>query len=210
MRANTKEKHEMGRRFAILIAVAAAGVMALGAQTAAANSEGRTEGDARAAFNAVAGAGFTIADNHGAHEGAPIGGIPSGTDEEDVLDVQNPEDVRIYPGRSGFSYCASGWHVIFIAWWDDPQFHDSHEDLFAYLSAVDVQYAWDGVPLVEERTAIKRFNVFGDDLFFVAFGTFMPPGSLSVGKHRLTTTSFDPLYEEENGTWSVRVNILPC
>ena len=36
MRAKTKGKHRMGRRFAILIGVAAAGVMALGAQTAAA------------------------------------------------------------------------------------------------------------------------------------------------------------------------------
>ena len=36
MRANTKQKQKMGRRFAIVICVAAAGVMALGAQTAAA------------------------------------------------------------------------------------------------------------------------------------------------------------------------------
>ena len=36
MRANTKKKHEMGKRLAILIGVTAAGVMALGAQTAAA------------------------------------------------------------------------------------------------------------------------------------------------------------------------------
>ena len=35
MRANTKKKHNMGKRFAILIGVAATGVMALGAQTAA-------------------------------------------------------------------------------------------------------------------------------------------------------------------------------
>jgi hypothetical protein len=34
MRAHTKGKHEMGKRFAIVIGVAAAGVMALGAQTA--------------------------------------------------------------------------------------------------------------------------------------------------------------------------------
>ena len=34
MRAKTKQKHNMGRRFAILIGVGAAGVMALGAQTA--------------------------------------------------------------------------------------------------------------------------------------------------------------------------------
>ena len=36
MRANTKKKHGMGKRFAIVIGVAAAGVMALGAQTAVA------------------------------------------------------------------------------------------------------------------------------------------------------------------------------
>jgi hypothetical protein len=34
MRAHTEGKHEMGKRFAIVIGVAAAGVMALGAQTA--------------------------------------------------------------------------------------------------------------------------------------------------------------------------------
>ncbi len=34
MRAKTKKKHNMGKRFAILIGVAAVGVMALGAQTA--------------------------------------------------------------------------------------------------------------------------------------------------------------------------------
>jgi anaerobic selenocysteine-containing dehydrogenase len=39
MRADTKKKHKMGRRFAILIGVAAAGVMALGAQTALAGGE---------------------------------------------------------------------------------------------------------------------------------------------------------------------------
>ena len=180
--------------------------MALGAQTAAANSEGRTEGDARAAFNAVAGAGFTIADNHGAHEGAPIGGIAD-VRGDDVRDYFSPESVRIYPNDNG-SYCASGWHAIFIAWWDDPQFYDSQEDLFAYLNSVDVQFEWDGVPLVEERTAIKRFNAFGEDLFFVAFGTFMPPGSLSVGKHRLTQTWVDPVYGD--GTQSVNIKILPC
>jgi len=35
MRAKTKKKHEMGKRYAIVIGVAAVGVMALGAQTAA-------------------------------------------------------------------------------------------------------------------------------------------------------------------------------
>jgi hypothetical protein len=39
MRANTKGKHGMGRRFAVVIGVAAVGVMALGAPTGAAASE---------------------------------------------------------------------------------------------------------------------------------------------------------------------------
>ena len=39
MRAHTEGKYEMGRRFAIVIGVAAAGVMALGAQTALAGGE---------------------------------------------------------------------------------------------------------------------------------------------------------------------------
>ena len=43
MRAKTKGKHEMGKRFAIVIGVAAAGVMALGAQTGTAASEGVVE-----------------------------------------------------------------------------------------------------------------------------------------------------------------------
>jgi hypothetical protein len=36
MKAQTKGKHEMGKRFAVVIGVAAVGVMALGAQTASA------------------------------------------------------------------------------------------------------------------------------------------------------------------------------
>ena len=45
MRANTKKKHGMGKRFAIVIGVAAVGVMALGAQTGAqtARRPGRRE-----------------------------------------------------------------------------------------------------------------------------------------------------------------------
>ena len=41
MRAKTKGKHGMGKRFAIVIGVAAVGVMALGAQTATSTSGAR-------------------------------------------------------------------------------------------------------------------------------------------------------------------------
>ena len=51
MRAHTKGKYELGKRFAIVIGVAAAGVMALGAQMASATFPG-TEG--RIAFSAFA------------------------------------------------------------------------------------------------------------------------------------------------------------
>jgi hypothetical protein len=40
MRANTKKKHKMGKRFALVIGVAAVGVMALGAQTVMAGHPG--------------------------------------------------------------------------------------------------------------------------------------------------------------------------
>jgi hypothetical protein len=40
MRAHTERKHEMGKRLAIVIGVAAAGVMALGAQTATSSTVG--------------------------------------------------------------------------------------------------------------------------------------------------------------------------
>ena len=34
----------------------------------------------------------------------------------------------------------------------------NYTDAFAYLNSVDVQFAWDGVPLVVERTPNKRMK----------------------------------------------------
>jgi Ca2+-binding RTX toxin-like protein len=42
MRAQTRKKHEMGKRFAVVIGVAAVGVMALGAQTATSTPPGQS------------------------------------------------------------------------------------------------------------------------------------------------------------------------
>jgi len=135
--------------------------------------------------------------------GAPDNGFTTGS----------PEDLRIYPHASGASHCASGWHVIFLTWWDDTQYHDTRNDLFAYLSSVDIQFAWDDVSLVEQRTAIKRWVNSGDpdfqDAFMFNAGTFMRPGTMTVGEHTLTTTIVDPLYGS-CGTWSVDVTVLPC
>jgi hypothetical protein len=185
-------------------AIVVALLVAFGVGPAGADSVGRTEGDANAAFNAEPGGGFTIfymENPHATPDGAPAGGITTGSQE----------DVRIYPNAKG-SYCASGWHVIFLSVWGRQLDNFNYNDLFGYLSAVDIQFAWDGVPLVEEQTAIKRWvnspNPDFQDAFFFNTGTFMPPGTLSVGRHRLTTTAVDPLYG--NRTWSVNVTILPC
>ena len=230
MRANTTVKQGMGRRFAIVIGVATAGVMALGAPTAMADEIGRTEGDARASFNAEPGGGMAIAFTHCRGEatetscpnpsgdipnGSPTGGIPP-----DRLGRAREESVRIYPYASA-SYCASGWHVIFASWWVTesdlvsgfgPEYYDNYTDSFAYLDSVDMQFAWDRVALVGARTANKRLVDFPEpgleDVFWFNAGTFMPPGTLSVGKYRLTTTAVESLFGGEED--SVRITILPC
>jgi hypothetical protein len=72
--------------------------------------------------------------------------------------------VRIYPNAKG-SYCASGWQMIFLGVWVNEfevewgfGAYDNYTDAFAYLNSVDVQFAWDGVPLVVERTPNKRMK----------------------------------------------------
>jgi hypothetical protein len=198
-------------------------LLAATASAASADEIGRTEGDARAAFNAEPGGGMAIAFTHCRGETTetscpnPSGELPNGSATggipPDRLGRAQEESVRIYPLANG-SYCASGWHTMFLSWWDSAEFYGgSYEDLFAYLNAVDIQFAWDGVPLVEERTAIKRLVNFPEpveDTFWFNQGTFMPPGSLPVGKHRLSVTAFDPLYKEFNDKWSVNITILPC
>jgi hypothetical protein len=205
---DTNQRRARNGRGRLLVAATAvvllAALAAVAGSPASADTEVRTEGDARTAFEALAGAGFTISEMENPHDtpnGGPIGGRVS----------EDPEAVRVYPNAPS-SYCASGWHVIALNWWEPNQ--GDLNALFAYLSAVEVQYKWDGIPLVEERTAIKRMNNFPDPEFADAFtfvtGAFMPPGSLTVGRHTLTTTSIDPLYKRNNATWSVKVTILPC
>jgi len=190
-----RARNRLGRL--LIAATAVALLAALAGSPASAATVSRTQGDARAAFEALGPAGFTIPNE----QGAPGGGETTG----------GREDVRIYPNASS-SYCASGWHVISLSWPEAASNHENNNALFAYLSAVDIQYKWDGVPLIEERTAIKTFNNpdAEPDVYWFSTGAFMPPGSLTVGKHTLTTTSIDPLYPRDNGTWSVKVTILPC
>ena len=56
--------------------------------------------------------------------------------------------------------------------------------------------ALDGVPLQTERTAIKKLqhpdpNFSENPLWAVTFGSFLPPGSLSLGSHEIQTTGTD-------------------
>ena len=190
------------RRGRLLVAAAAVAILAaLSGSPANANSPGLTQGDAAAAFNAEAGGGFIIGymvNPHATPGGAPAGGITTG----------DTEDVRIYPLLDG-SYCASGWHVIFLSVWDGAQFYDTHKELVASLLSVDLQFSWDGVPLEVEQTSIKRMlRPDEEETFMFNAGTLIRPGTLTVGEHTLTTSMIDPVYGDD--TWSVKVTILPC
>ena len=203
---DTNHRRARNRRGRLLIAAGAvAWLVAVGGSPASADTLGRTEGDARAAFQALAGAGFTLSileTPHGQPNGSPLGGETTG----------EPEDVRIYP-REPSSYCASGWHVIALSSMASTADWETHDDMLAFLSTIDFQYKWDGIPLVEERTAVKHLNDFDSeapDQFMFSTGTFMPPGSLTVGKHTLTTSATVGMFPQFNDTWSVKVTILPC
>jgi hypothetical protein len=208
------------RRSVLAAAIVVVLLAALGGGTANADELRRTEGDARASFNAEPGGGMAIAFKEGPHGTPAVGAPPTGGIPPERLGTDPKESVRIYPLANG-SYCASGWHVIFVSWWVTEselasgfgaEYYDNYNDAFAYLSSVDVQFAWDGTPLVEERTANKRLVDFPEpgleDVFWFNVGTFMPPGTLSVGKHRLTMTVIDPLFGD--GKLSVNITILPC
>lgn len=203
---NTNHLRARTRRGRLLVAAAAVALLAaLAGSPASAATVARTEGDARAAFEALGPAGFTLnrlVNPEASPNGAPGGGETTG----------GPEDVRIYPNAPS-RYCATGWHVISVSWWESAADWETREDMLAFLSTVDIQYEWDGMPLVGERTAIKRLNNFDSELgdaFWMSFGAFMPPGSLTVGKHTLTQTWTIGMYPQFNGTDSVKVTILPC
>lgn len=206
---DTDRRRTANRRVRLYVAALAVALLTIiGGSPASATSPGRTKGDAQAVFNALMGALYaTSALNpqgtpHGTPEGAPGEGIPPGSQE----------DVRILPIQrtsQSASFCASGWHVISLPILSLLEDYEDYNDLVADLSLIDIQFVWDGLPLEEQRTAIKRYNhpIF-DDAFGFNTGAFMPPGSLTVGTHTLTTTLVDP--PEPPDTWSIEVIILPC
>ena len=146
-----------------------------------------TRGDARGIFQAFFTGGSAIRAHNHLAEGVP--GVPGET---------TPDGARIYPLLDDLVYCEAGWHVVVLGVFDDPAFFGGNRGLFDYLSAIDVRFELDGVPLPTERTAIKRVAhtdpAFIEKAFIVGFGAFLPPGTLSVGTHELHTFQQDPVY----------------
>jgi hypothetical protein len=189
------------RRAIAAAAVGAVFLVALGGPRAHASSpHGQTRGEARAAFQAFFSGGFAIRTHNPLANGAPRQpGEPT---------FPAPESARIYPAADGVAYCEQGWHVVMLAFFDDPSLYGSMQELFAYLSSIELQFALDGVPLEMERTPIKRFQHpdFSEVPFMsITFGSFLPPGSLSEGTHELRTIFHDPVFGDFDYTTSFTV-----
>ena len=171
------------RRLLVVTLAGAVALCALGSARSYAASPGApTRGDARGVFQAFFTGGSAIrAHNHLAE------GVPG-----------KLYDARIYPGLDDLEYCDRGWHVILLGYFDDPAFFGGNRGLFDFLSATDLRFVLDGVPLETERTAIKRLThpdpAFLDRGFAVGFGAFLAPGALSVGAHQVQTIGHDPLF----------------
>ena len=168
----------------------------------AASAGGPTRGDAQGIFQAFFTGGSAIRAHNHLAEGVP--GVPGET---------TPDGARIYPGLDDLEYCEQGWHVVLLGYFDDPAFFvGGNKKLFAFLSAVDIRFSLDGVPLDTERTAIKRLAhtdpAFIEEAFAVAFGALLAPGALSVGTHELRTFIHDPLFGD--GDFVTPFTVVSC
>lgn len=178
----------------LLVAVVAVAVLVRfgGPNAAYAATPGApTRGDAQGIFQAFFTGGSAIRVHN--HEGFGVPGVPAET---------TPEGARIYPLVDDLHYCDKGWHVVLLGFFDDPAFYTGgNKELFDLLSGVDVRFTLDGVPLSTERTATKRVAhtdpAFIEEAFIVGFGAFLPPGSLSLGTHKLSTFLHDPVFGDE-------------
>lgn len=191
----------MQMKFRSLACLAATSfLLMVGAPLAHADPPVRTRGDAQAVFQAgfTGGTNINILRNANGH-GAPTGILPTG----------DPQDVRIYPFAEDAAYCASGWHVLNFFTGDFVDAYDSRQELVSSLASVDILYELDGTPLQTQRTALKHV-LLGDEDPFVGFsvGALLPPGTLMVGDHQLTTTFIDPIYGDF--TVTVDLEVLPC
>jgi hypothetical protein len=183
---------------AVLGAIAGAVVVGLGSPGGASPPD-RSRGSAQAVFQAGGTGGITILIR------TPGLGVPRGQRE-----TGDPEAVRINPLARNFQYCASGWHLISLNVGDGAEFYDDKQALFDSLASVDVTFRLDGVQLTTERTAIKRnpVDLSDEDAYWVGVGTLVPPGTLTVGSHSLTTAVVHPIFGTDE--FSVQFNVLSC
>ena len=180
------------RRLLIVAVTAAVVLVAIGGTGYAASPGTPTRGDAQGIFQAFFTGGSAIRMHNHLADGVP--GVPGET---------TPDGARIYPLLDDLVYCEGGWHVVLLGLFDDPAFYSGgNKELFDLLSAAEVRFALDGVPLPTERTAVKRIAHTDpeviDEAFTVGFGAFLPPGALSVGPHELRTFIHDPVFGDED------------
>jgi hypothetical protein len=168
-------------RHAVLSILIVSGLLAI-APGAAANTDRITRGEAQAAFEAFWTAGFTIADK------APST-PPAFADVHYILLNITHEDVH---------YCTLDWFAYGIGlFWVG-----SYQEAAADRDAVQVNFEIDGLTVDYGITAAKRVITFGEVWGWV-YGALVPPGSLSIGEHTLTTTVVDPLVPADSFTGTV-------
>lgn len=124
------------------------------------------------------------------HSGA-IEGAPAFSAAADGIRINA---FRAWEGRH---YCSLDWHVIAINLSDGNLAGESRtrQEIAASLSAVEVVFFLDSVPLDAARTPVRPNlappNVLSDALSFTA-GQLIAPEDISVGAHTLGIVIRDP------------------
>ena len=108
--------------------------------------------------------------------------------------MQAPADlfdgsIRPFPGSpwDGGHFCVDDWHVLLIAFFEGGDQSYKRKEAASTLSAVELEFIVDGVPLTTTRTPIKRFlepDNFGfEKAYGFQEGVIMSPDDLGVGEH---------------------------
>jgi hypothetical protein len=144
--------------------------------------DGLTRGDCQASFETFLTAGLEVVLRAPHGFAAPVDGFGG----------------RIAPYPIGEQTVYQGdWNQITGGW-----FTESGDYACSAIEAAKVDYVIrldrSQEPLETTRTSLKRVPVFSDGNSFQTYafveGACLPPGSLSVGKHRLRTIATFPLY----------------
>ena len=169
-------------RHAVLSLLIVSGLVAI-APAAAGNTDRITRGEAQAAFEAFWTAGFTIENT------APVT-PPAFADVHYIMLNVNHENVH---------YCTLDWFAYGIG----GGWGGSYQEAAADRDAVQVDFDIDGLAVNFGISAAKRVIAFGE-VWGWSYGSLVPPGSMSIGAHILTTTVVDPLLPADSFTATVR------